>query len=152
MFSKIYVQCVWWSILQWSGCLRLWHVMWLSLWLSENVMCCFLWICDYVTWFMSTGFLWIMLSEYACLIIIITMYYRTVYTCMNITVDSVSTGLCISLVFRLMSVWRPTVCFKDTVNKMKLGVTCIPTSNSHSQRTQGECSGQRIVLGWGCSP
>ena len=28
-----------------------------------------------------------------------------------------------SLTFRLMFAWRPTVCFKDTVNKMKLGVS-----------------------------
>ena len=64
-----------------------------------------------------------MLSEYACLNINIDMYYRTVYTCMNITVDSVSTGLCISLAFRLMFAWRPTVCFKDTVTKKNLGVS-----------------------------
>ena len=64
-----------------------------------------------------------MLSEYACLNINIAMHYRIVYTCMNITVDSVSTGLCISLAFRLTIAWRPTVCFKDTVTKMKLGVS-----------------------------
>ena len=65
----------------------------------------------------------IMFSEYACLIITIVMHYRTVHSCMSITVDSVSTGLCISLAFRLMFAWRPTVCFKDTVTKMKLGVS-----------------------------
>ena len=43
-----------------------------------------------------------MLSEYACLIIVIAMHYRTVYTCMNITVISVSTGVYMSLAFRLM--------------------------------------------------
>ena len=74
-----------------------------------------------------------MLSGYACLIITIAMHYRTVYTCMNITVNSVSTGLCISLEFRLMFALRPTVCIKDTITKRSLGVlhTFLPRTVIH---------------------
>ena len=64
-----------------------------------------------------------MFSEYACLIITIAMHYKTVHSCMSITVYSVSIGLCISLVFRLMSTWRPQVRIKDTTTKMNLGVS-----------------------------
>ena len=65
----------------------------------------------------------IMFSEYACLIITIVMHYMIVHSCMSITVDSVSTGLCISLAFRLMFAWRPTICFKDTITIMNLDVS-----------------------------
>ena len=94
-----------------------------------------------------------MLSEYACQIITIAMHYRTVYTCMNITVDSVSTGLCISLAFRLMFAWRPTVCFKDTITKMKLGVShaFLPRTVIH-RGPKGNVQARGPVLCWGRSP
>ena len=41
-------------------------IIWLMIW---KLIYWFPWICDYATWFMSTGFFWIMLSEYACLIL-----------------------------------------------------------------------------------
>ena len=112
IFSKYMYNVFDGVFMRWSECQKLWNVMWLSLWLSEvlrdslcdclRMLCVVfvnMWLCDMIYVY---RIFWIMFSVYACLIIVIAMHYRTVYTCMNITVISVSTGVYMSLAFRLM--------------------------------------------------